>query len=319
MVHKAGARLVRECVPSCLGQCHHARIVDVLGLSQSATLFVRIPMANTRAKVLLPKAPLAEVVFELRWALQAAPPDVPILQPDPGLIPLLDRFTKEVKKIGFGSIRDMSHPLQTGTYGVVRRFYKANDRPFPIMQIGPGIFATNESSEYAWKPFKKQAKQGMRALLRSYPKLDFFSLKLIHIELRYIDAFPASLVGNAALFPFLEKQTTLRIGLPEMLTDKKIFEPDVMGRFHYRAKLKGRKQSELTLDLGSGKNAETGEELVRMETKVISLGPDVPTLRNNLKAFRAVDLWLEMAHGITSPLFRELIKRETLAKYRIGS
>jgi uncharacterized protein (TIGR04255 family) len=276
-------------------------------------------MGKARAKALLPKAPLAEVVFELRWALQAGPQGEAVLQSDPGLIPLLDRFTKEMKRIGFGSTRDMSHPLQTGPHGVVRRFYKAIDRPFPIIQIGPGIFATNESSEYDWKPFKKQAEQGIRALLRSYPKLDFFSLKLIHIELRYIDAFPASLVGNVALFSFLEKQTMLKIGLPEMLTNKKILEPDAMGRFHFRARLAGRKRSELQVELDSGKNAETGEDLVRMETKVLSLEPDVPTLADNSKAFRAIDSWLEMAHDITSPLFKQLIKRETLAKYRIGS
>jgi hypothetical protein len=90
-----------------------------------------------------------------------------------------------MKKVGFGSTRDMSHPLQTAAHSVVRRFYKAKDRPFPIMQIGPGIFATNESSEYDWRLFKKQAEQGIRALLRSYPKLDFFILKPIHMELRY--------------------------------------------------------------------------------------------------------------------------------------
>src|SRR5262249_47747332 len=276
-------------------------------------------MAKKRAKALLPKAPLAEVVVELRWALQAGPQDVPVLQSDPGLIPLLEDFTREMKKIGFGSTRDMSHPLQTGAHGVVRRFYKANDRPFPIMQIGPGIFATNESSEYDWKPFKQQAEQGIRALLRSYPKFRFFVLKLIHVELRYIDVFPASLIGNAALFPFLEKQTALRIGLPAMLTNKRIVELDAMGRFHYRARLAGRRQSELQLDLGSGKNTETGEDLVRMETKVFSLGTDVPPLGNTSKTFKAIGAWLEMAHDITSPLFKELIKSEALAKYRIGN
>jgi len=201
--------------------------------------------------------------------------------------------------------------------GVVRRFYKTKDRPFPIMQIGSGIFATNESSKYDWRPFKKQAEQGIRALLRSYPKLDFFALKPIHIELRYIDAFPASLVGNVALFTFLEKQTTLKIALPQILTDKKVLEPDAEGRLGFRAILAGRKQSQLLIDLASGKNADTGEDIVRLETKVISLRPDVPTLASS--SFRAIDSWLEKAHEITSPLFKQLIKPETLANYRIGN
>jgi hypothetical protein len=35
--------------------------------------------------------------------------------------------------------------------------------------LSPVIPKINESSEYDWKPFKKQAEQGIRALLRSYP------------------------------------------------------------------------------------------------------------------------------------------------------
>jgi uncharacterized protein (TIGR04255 family) len=244
---------------------------------------------------------------------------MPVLQSDPGLIPLLDQFTKEMKKVGFGYTRDMTHPLQTAPHGVVRRFFKAQDRPFPIMQIGPGIFATNESSEYDWKLFKQQVQRGIAALLRSYPKLNFFNLNPIHVELRYIDAFPASMVGSAALFPFLKEQTTLKIELPEMLTDKKRFEQDVKGRFLYRARLKAKKHSELQLDLGAGKDTQTGEELVRMETKVFSLASDVPPLGNSSKSRKAIDSWLEMAHGITSPLFKQIIKPTALAKYRIGN
>jgi uncharacterized protein (TIGR04255 family) len=276
-------------------------------------------MATSRAKIAQLKAPLAEVVFELRWDLQSGPKDMPSLQSDPGLIPLLDRFTKQMKQIGYGSARDMSHAFQTGPHSVVRRFYKAKDRPFPIMQIGPGIFATNDSSEYDWKPFKKQVERGLRALLGSYPRLDFFKLKPIHIELRYIDLFPASIVGNAALFPFLQEQTTLKIDLPEMLADKNLFEPDVKGRFVYHAKLKGFKHSELLLDLAAGTNRDTDEELVRMESKVTSTGSDVPSLGGNSKAMKVMDSWLERAHGITSPLFKQLIKREALTNYRIGN
>jgi uncharacterized protein (TIGR04255 family) len=275
-------------------------------------------MAKKRASAPLPKAPLAEVVFELRWALQPGPQDQPVLRSDPGLIPLLDRMTKAMKKLGFGYSRDLSHPLQTGAHSISRRFYKAADRPFPIMQLGPGIFATNESSEYDWKPFKAQIERGVRQLLASYPKLDFFSLQPVHIELRYIDAFPASLVGNAALFPFLKEKTTLSIDLPPMLNDTKIVQSNAVGRFSYQVELSGRKHSKLYLDLASGKNTETGEDLVRMETKVISLEADVPSFGKNLKSFTPIDQWLEMAHNVTSPLFKQLIKKDTLANYRIG-
>jgi hypothetical protein len=49
-----------------------------------------------RASDRLPKAPLTEVVFELRWARQAGPAGQPILQSDPGLLPLLERFSSGI-------------------------------------------------------------------------------------------------------------------------------------------------------------------------------------------------------------------------------
>ena len=49
----------------------------------------------------LPSAPLAEVVFEMRWALQG-PPELPVqLLSDPGYYVLADAFGREVAKDGF--------------------------------------------------------------------------------------------------------------------------------------------------------------------------------------------------------------------------
>jgi uncharacterized protein (TIGR04255 family) len=148
----------------------------------------------------LPKAPLAEVVFELRWALQSDPASPPILRTDPGLVPLLNGFTNRIKKAGYTVYNDMSPPSQTGAYGVARRFYLSADKPFPIMQIGPGIFASNASSLYEWKSFKAQINQGLRQLLKSYPQLGFFSFAPNYLELRYIDVFDKSLLGRTDLF-----------------------------------------------------------------------------------------------------------------------
>jgi len=264
----------------------------------------------------LQKAPLSEVVFELRWALQSGPQGAAVLQSDPGLLPLLESFTAGIKKAGFGTSKDMSHPLQTGPWGVVRRFYKAADEPFPIMQVGPGIFASNESSEYDWFPFKKQIIRGLRVLLDSYPRISFFELVPNQIELRYIDVFAKSFVGDAALFRFIDRGTSLKITLPPMLGNRKIFDGEPSGRFVFHSKLKSKKASEFFLDLGSAQRPDTKDDLVRMETKVVSKGADVPVMGS--KFLKQVDSWLEMAHGITSPLFKELISADVLRNYRMG-
>jgi hypothetical protein len=266
----------------------------------------------------LPKAPLIEVVFELRWMLQQGPDGVPVLQSDPGLLPLLNGFATRATKAGFKVSIEMSHPLQTGPHGVVRRFFRSEAEPFPILQVGPGIFASNEGPEYDWKTFKAQSTKGLGDLLDSYPKLEFFPLKPKSLELRYIDVFSKKVAGGASLLGFLASGTSMTLDLPPMLADRKRFSPDVAGRLILHMDLKERKGSRLVLDLGSALNNLTKEENVRLETKVTTEGDGVPQYKTRTKFVNDVVAWLDFAHNIHSPLFKELISTEVLKNFRIG-
>lgn len=210
----------------------------------------------------------------------------------------------------------MSPPLQTGAYGVARRFFKAPNKPFPIMQIGPGIFATNESTEYEWKTFKTQIKAGLNVLLNSYPKFDFFSIVPTRLEIRYIDAFDKSLLGKCALFDFLQRGTTLKIELPKILNDRSTFKGDPSGRFLFQCPLKDRRDTMFSIDLGSGKNNTTKEDIVRMETKVYGNELDFPNVKSQSKFVGEIEAWLEFAHDVTSPFFKELILPNVMAKFQ---
>jgi hypothetical protein len=263
----------------------------------------------------LPKAPLVEVVFELRWNLKEGPPSQPQLRLDPGLLPLMEGFTAKMKKAGYGTFRDLSHPLETGGYGVARRYFKLPDKPFPIMQIGPGIFATNDDAEYSWNSFKAQIKVGIRALLDTYPKLGFFALSPHYLELRYVDAFNKSLLGKAAMFHFSNEATTLNFKLPALLDDRKIVEGEAGGRLAFQRNLKGWADSQVVLDMGSGKLLDSGEDIVRMETKVVTKQKGVPHLATPGRFISDVEKWCEFAHGITSPLFKQFIKPEVMEKF----
>jgi uncharacterized protein (TIGR04255 family) len=265
----------------------------------------------------LPKAPLAEVVFELRWALQTDPGSPPILRTDPGLVPLLEGFTGRIKKAGYGTYKDMSPPSQTGAYGVARRFYLNSDKPFPIMQIGPGIFASNESSLYVWSTFKAQVRKGLRELLKSYPKLGFFAFTPNYLELRYIDIFDKSLLGRTDLFYFANQGTTLQIDLPAMLNDRERFSGQADGRIIVRRNLKEWKNSSFIMDFASGKNTETNEDIARLETKVVCGGAGVPKFtKSHPKFIREVMNWLQFARGITSPFFKQFMRPELMAKFQ---
>jgi uncharacterized protein (TIGR04255 family) len=264
----------------------------------------------------LPKAPLAEVVFELRWNLQVGPQNQAVLHSDPGLLPLLDAFGSNVKKAKFGFVREMSHPLQTGPYGVVRRYFRDSETPYPILQVGVGIFAANASSQYEWPTFKDQVLLGTRALLSSYPKMDFFSLSPNLLELRYIDLFDKAVTGGADFFEFLNRDTSFDIGLPTMLRDRKIVSGVPVGRFTVETDLKTRKSSRLIVDVASAKHGDDQEDAIRMVTIVRTTGAGVLKLNNKATFLGQVAAWLDFAHEVTSPLFREIVSENIMRKFQ---
>jgi uncharacterized protein (TIGR04255 family) len=229
-----------------------------------------------------------------------------ILRSDPGLVPLLDTFGANMKKAGYIFTKDLSLPSQTGAYGVVRRFFLGAEKPFPIMQIGPGIFASNSSTSYDWRSFKGQVLKGVRALLKSYPQLKSFPIKPNYLELRYIDVFDKSLLGRTDLFYFAKHGTTLGIELPKMLNDRTLFSGEADGRFQFRRGLKGWKETEFIVDFGSGKT-ETGENITRLESKVIGKGEGIPVLKGHAQFEKDLVVWLERAHKITSPFFKQFL------------
>jgi len=137
----------------------------------------------------------------------------------------------------------------------------------------------------------------------------------IVLELRYINVFDGSLLGSATMFDFVNRGTSLKIQLPKMLTDRKLFGADAQGRVAFVCELRGWKGSQFALDLGSVESPNQGA-VVRLETKVRSEGDGVPPLKNARSFVNKLDEWLEFAHGITSPFFREFVLPEVMKKFQ---
>ena len=263
----------------------------------------------------LPNAPLVEVVFELRWDLPSSGPMEPI-RTDPGYPILRDEFSRAVKKLGFRHTKDL-HPQGFAIgHSVDRRFYLSEKQTFPLVQIGPGIFATNESAGYEWIKFKESCLKHLRLLIDSYPRMTSFSIMPSLIELRYIDTFPTeSKKGKTRdMFTFLESDTNLGISRPSLMEGLEPLQSLRGGRIIAEYQVKKAKATTFMLDFGSAL-ADT-KKTFRMESKVRSVGKDVPSLKSKPKFVKDVREWLEGAHSITSPFFQQLIKPELLRKFQ---
>jgi uncharacterized protein (TIGR04255 family) len=259
----------------------------------------------TQTPLRLPNAPLVEAVFELRWAVQPG-----LAYADPGFPILRDVFTRRAEKSGFAIQRDMA-PADAiiPPHAIAKRYYVAQDREFPLLQIGPGIFATNQSAEYDWPNFKKQVINGVRLLMASYPRITDRPLTPTYLELRYLDAFDASLVDTTDLVQFLKNGTTLKIELPSYFS--KIGTADPKGRISFHKDVKGWKATQFVFDIASAHS--TSEDIIRLETKVITQEEGVPKIR---QIPRDLTRWLEFAHGLTSPFFKEFVTAKVMDKFK---
>lgn len=266
----------------------------------------------------LPKAPLAEAVFEMRWALVGPQgPEAILFATDPGFAPALEAFTRLVTKAGFPVIRNMNEGSNTvaGPHSVVRRFYAKEGFGFPLLQIGSGIFASNQATDYDWKEFKKQALKGIGFLTTSYPKMRDFPFKPVHMELRYIDAFDETIAETNDLIAFINEATEFKIAIPDFLNDKKHFAGPTSGRNIFTRQIAKRKSTSLYMDIASAQRS-TGARIIRIESKITSLADDVPKFRTAAAFAKDVSKWLDSAHDILSPLFERVVQPQIMQKFK---
>lgn len=262
----------------------------------------------------LPNAPLAEVVFEMRWPVVADANVPPPLHKDPGYDVLSREFPDVAKKKGFGHVVNMATGGIPAAHSVGYRYFQAPDKKFPIWQIGPGIFAANESSAYEWQSFRKMALGGVSVLISSYPKMKSFALIPNYFELRYIDIFDKDLMGTVDFIEFVNAATTFEIKVPRFFEEhNETLRPEA-GRIIYAFQVKGAKNTIFRFEIGSAER--DGVETVRLESKVISKDLKLSATPASKDFLKKLQKWLDDARGLTSPFFKSFIRREVMEKFR---
>jgi len=255
----------------------------------------------------LPKPPLTEVVFEMRWSLGVQPP----LQFDPGYPQLLDTFTSYAKRKRFTEIKDFQPTYSPSHFGISRRYHKPGTN-FPLLQIGPGIFAANDGPDYEWSTFKPMALEGASTVVADYQPVKEFPFRLTHLELRYLDTFDESVIGTADLVTFINEATTAQLSVTPLqeLDPRK----PIQGRLILQRDVNTPAHAVFIVDVASAKRDET--PIVRLETKVLTQGEQVLAVKSG-KAFEArLSQWLEEAHVLTSATFKNLVSEQVYDKFK---
>lgn len=179
------------------------------------------------------KAPLVELIAELRW-VPTTPSGQPIPQgPDPGnpLQPVLlltdtkfeeffMRLGGELFQVGFQRSERLVPPgfPSVPHQPIVR--YRSDKAPNKsvLYQIGSGVFSVHGVPPYqSWKEFAPSVKSGVEALLRTR-QAAVIQPPFIQVSLRYIDFFGEELIGGRTVKGFLSEVLGISLGLPDAVT-----------------------------------------------------------------------------------------------------
>lgn len=267
-------------------------------------------MAQVRKQ--LSKAPLAEVVFDLRWDTGVRP-GVVLTTIDPGFPVLQRNFGEWAARAGLPEVELMTKEGQIALpHTVVARFRRSKEELFPIWQIGPGIYAANDSSKYQWSVFKKHCMKGLDGVFRTYPEMKSSPLKPISLELRYWDLFDGEVLADRDLVSFVNDTFDMHVEVPEFCKNQALFDAMRSGVLRFTFPVKRHKNTMFSVEFTTGRRE--GNRVVRMESKVRTEPVQFSSLRKSAVVAR-IALWLESAHDVTSPFFRSVVRPEAMEKF----
>lgn len=172
------------------------------------------------------RAPLVEIICELRWPQQVATAldkDKTIATPfvvhktgGQNLDDIFHTFSGEIYQKGYKRVERLNPP---GTPVLAHHplyRYRSEDPDFSstLFQIGAGLFSANATPPYrSWKSFSPVVRSGVEALSKAIvPASADFSFS--GLSLRYIDAFDSELRNGLSIEKFISEVLGFSTSLP---------------------------------------------------------------------------------------------------------
>lgn len=259
----------------------------------------------------LPNAPLSEVVFEFRWSVERIP-GVEVVGFDPVFSQFSENLSVEMLKQGFNSSENLAGDSAPVPNSVVYRYKKESNQPFPLYQIGHGIFACNMSTDYEWKAFRKLIADGIDLVFKSHPGSFGKSPQIVGLELRYIDIFDEALLGHSSAERFIRENTQLAYEGHEFFkTD--VFEEADITQFKTQRNLKNDPNTKFQLEIGPGK--KNTDRVVIAVNKVVNSAAPIDFGTQNRSIRKNILEWADRAHNVTSPFFKSFVCEELMAVF----
>lgn len=253
----------------------------------------------------LANKPLVEAILEVHWKLESPSLGVQI---DPNYKLLLGRLYDRVLEDYpcHEPLPQAALPDEAAGYLVQHRF-RASQRDWPVLQVGPGVLTVNDTDKYRWPDFRSRCISAVDKLFDAYPGGS--APQVNKITLRYVDAIAFD-EPRPDVFAFLREKMKVNVELPTTLFDGTDVRQEPAGLNWQSSFRSGRPKGTLHLRLATGRK-EDSPALI-WETVVQSAGDDVPQMPSEFQP------WLDEAHDVTHKWFFRLIKGELERRFRGG-
>jgi uncharacterized protein (TIGR04255 family) len=275
-----------------------ARVRLVLFFSSPNKSFNRMRPKN------LPNKPLIEAILELKWK----PPffSSSSLGVDGDLRLFLGRFHDAVREQypAFEILPTAAAPEQAAPNLPQYRFRQI-DGGWPLVQLGSGLLALNDTAAYTWKSFRERAKTIATLVFETYPtKLEATSLELRYINAVYVD------FEKHELFTQIAEKFRIPLSFPPSLFDgtgvsNRALLFGLQSAFPTKSPL-----GSLRFTISRGRAND--RDAILWETIVHTAEKELPTLPTGFLA------WLDAAHKTAEEWFFRLVEGELLEQFSGG-
>ncbi len=245
----------------------------------------------------LPKAPLQEVIFEVRWDLDLDP-ETQRLQ-DNGFDLAVGKFANAIEGQFSFPLKKVPGdiPIDFFNHQPVHQFW-TNEQTWPVVQLGPGIMTFNDTDKnYEWENnFFPTLKTLLEQLCKAYSKSK--ELNFTDYTLRYID------VVKIADYSFENWPAFIQSSLN--FSFENLFETS--GRlkdFNFQQTFEQPGLGGLTIVIANGKNKKREEVLIWQ----------IAITQNKKADLDALLVWVKNAHEVTSKVFLDICKKEFYASF----
>jgi uncharacterized protein (TIGR04255 family) len=250
------------------------------------------------------KAPLVELIAELRWLPVGVAPQQPntvqvVFTNDAKVEEFFMRLGGELYQLGFQRSERLVPPGFPIVFGQPAIRYKSDDavKKSVLYQAGSSIFSVHAIPPYrSWQNFLPEVKKGVEALLKTRGD-GLEQSPFTQLSLRYLDFFGEELMGGRSMEKFISEVMGFCVTLPGALAE--VAKPNEVRSMFLRFVVP-LEIGTLSVSVGDGK-ANNQQPGVVLDTIVTSTAPVAPN-------FDAIITMFDAAHEMIKKTFLSFTK-----------